>query len=87
MGNTERVKKNFVEHTYAQVYTGGREDARSRAYPGELARQRTPIGPYDLPIAGQAKARNLTLITNNTGEFSRVCGSRTGRPSDCHQML
>lgn len=51
------------------------EDARAA---GEiragLARQGTPIGPYDVLIAGQAKARNLTLVTNNTGEFSRVGG-------------
>lgn len=50
-----------------------REDARVageiRAY---LARQGTPIGPYDVLIAGQAKARGLTLVTNNTGEFARV---------------
>jgi len=37
-----------------------------------LERKGTPIGPYDILIAGQAKARNLTLITNNIGEFSRV---------------
>jgi tRNA(fMet)-specific endonuclease VapC len=32
----------------------------------------TPIGPYDILIAGQAKARGLTLVTNNVGEFGRV---------------
>lgn len=37
-----------------------------------LAAQGTPIGPYDALIAGQAKARGLTLVTNNTGEFARV---------------
>ncbi|GGA92208.1 ribonuclease VapC [Brucella endophytica] len=37
-----------------------------------LAAKGTPIGPYDLLIAGQAKARGLTLVTNNTREFSRV---------------
>jgi len=37
-----------------------------------LERKGTPIGPYDILIAGQAKARNLTLVTNNIGEFSRV---------------
>lgn len=36
----------------------------------------TPIGPYDILIAGQALARNLTLITHNTREFSRVNGLR-----------
>ena len=29
-------------------------------------------GPYDVLIAGQASARNLTLITRNLREFERV---------------
>ena len=32
----------------------------------------TPIGPNDLWIAAHARALNLTLVTNNIGEFSRV---------------
>ena len=32
----------------------------------------TPIGAYDLLIAGQAVSRSLTLITNNVKEFRRV---------------
>lgn len=34
----------------------------------------TPIGPYDVLIAGQAVARSLTLITHNVAEFGRVAG-------------
>lgn len=37
-----------------------------------LAAKGTPIGPYNVLIAGQAKARGLTLVTNNVGEFNRV---------------
>lgn len=52
-----------------------REDARvAGEIRADLARQGTPIGPYDVLIAGQARARNLTLITNNTDEFARVPG-------------
>lgn len=52
-----------------------REDARlAGEIRAHLARQGTPIGPYDVLIAGQAKARGLTLVTNNTGEFGRVEG-------------
>jgi tRNA(fMet)-specific endonuclease VapC len=40
----------------------------------ELERQGTPIGPYDLLIAGQAVAGGLTLVTNNVREFQRVSG-------------
>lgn len=41
-----------------------------------LAAKGSPIGPYDVLIAGQAKARKLTVITNNVGEFARVEGLR-----------
>jgi tRNA(fMet)-specific endonuclease VapC len=41
---------------------------------GELERQGTPIGPYDMLIAGQAVASSLTLVTNNVAEFRRVNG-------------
>ncbi len=37
-----------------------------------LAKQGTSIGPYDLQIAAIALAHNLTVVTNNTREFSRV---------------
>jgi tRNA(fMet)-specific endonuclease VapC len=37
-----------------------------------LARQGTPIGPYDLQIAAIALAAELTLVTNNTSELERV---------------
>lgn len=39
-----------------------------------LATRGTPIGPYDALIAGQARARGLTLVTANVGEFGRVEG-------------
>ena len=32
------------------------------------------IGPYDILLAGHALATNLTFVTNNVGEFSRVPG-------------
>jgi tRNA(fMet)-specific endonuclease VapC len=39
-----------------------------------LASSGTPIGPYDVLIAGQAIARGLTLITHNTHELQRAPG-------------
>ncbi|MDZ7768789.1 MAG: type II toxin-antitoxin system VapC family toxin [Woeseiaceae bacterium] len=39
-----------------------------------LTRQGTPIGPNDLLIAAHARANNLTVVTANVGEFSRVPG-------------
>jgi tRNA(fMet)-specific endonuclease VapC len=42
----------------------------------DLKKQGTPIGPLDTLIAAHAKAVGATLVTNNTGEFSRVSGLR-----------
>jgi len=39
-----------------------------------LTRQGTPIGPNDLLIAAHALATNLTVVTANVREFSRVPG-------------
>lgn len=33
-----------------------------------------PIGPYDMLIAGHARASGLILVTNNINEFERVPG-------------
>jgi tRNA(fMet)-specific endonuclease VapC len=51
------------------------EDAREA---GEiralLAKLGTPIGPYDVLIAAQARRRNALLVTANAREFARVPG-------------
>lgn len=39
-----------------------------------LERHGSPIGPYDLQIAAIALANDLTLVTHNTREFTRVPG-------------
>jgi len=57
---------NFEEAAAAQA-------ARVRA---NLEKAGTPIGAYDLLIAGHALALGVTLATGNTNEFSRVAGLR-----------
>jgi tRNA(fMet)-specific endonuclease VapC len=52
----------------------GREAGDIRAY---LEGKGTPIGPYDLLIAAQARRRDALLVTANEREFSRVPGLRT----------
>jgi tRNA(fMet)-specific endonuclease VapC len=42
----------------------------------ELYRIGKPIGPYDMMIAGHARALGLILVTNNIKEFKRVSGLR-----------
>ena len=41
-----------------------------------LNRAGTPIGPYDVLIAAQARRREAVLVTANTREFNRVPGLR-----------
>ncbi len=38
----------------------------------QLEKKGTPIGPYDILIAGLARSRSMTLVTTNTKEFSRI---------------
>jgi tRNA(fMet)-specific endonuclease VapC len=40
----------------------------------EVLTKGTPVGPYDLQIAGIALTRGLTVVTHNTREFSRIPG-------------
>jgi len=42
----------------------------------ELAKSGRLIGPYDMMIAGHARALGLILVTNNRREFDRVPGLR-----------
>jgi tRNA(fMet)-specific endonuclease VapC len=67
----------FIERLAFEVVDFLVEDARCAAEIRAVLRAAgTPIGPYDVLIAGQAVARNLTLITHSTREFSQVRGLR-----------
>ncbi len=48
--------------------------AAAAAVRSNLAKVGRPIGAYDLLIAGQALARDWTLVTANTREFNRIEG-------------
>jgi tRNA(fMet)-specific endonuclease VapC len=77
---SRRIEHNvaFVDALQFAVLEFDKEDARQagrvRAW---LGGKGTPIGPYDVLIAGQAMARNMILITHNTSEFRRVPGLKT----------
>lgn len=43
---------------------------------GELVKSGISSGPYDVQIAAQGLARNLTVITHSVDDFSRVPGLR-----------
>lgn len=71
--NRERVEL-FLSGPVAVL---GFEEADARAaglIRGTLELSGKPIGAYDVLIAGQALARQLTLVTANIREFARVKG-------------
>jgi len=74
---SQRSERNvaLVDDLRFEVLDYDRDDAREAgAIRALLAEQGQVIGPYDILIAGQAKARKLILVTHNTDEFSRVAG-------------
>jgi tRNA(fMet)-specific endonuclease VapC len=65
----------LVDALRLEVLEFDREDARRAGeLRARLALIGRPIGPYDVLIAGQALARQLILVTHNTGEFGRIEG-------------
>lgn len=72
---SQRARQNvaLVDSLQFEVLEFDKEDARQageiRAF---LVSRGTPIGPYDILIAGQAVARNMILVTYNATEFRRV---------------
>ena len=58
-----------------QVLDSSSADAREAgAVRASLALAGTPLGLYDVMIAGQARNRGLSLVTRNRDEFERVPG-------------
>lgn len=73
----QRVDENVarLEALQFEVLEFDKEDARQAGQLlASLALAGTPIGSYDVLIAGQALARALTVITHNTREFHRIRG-------------
>ncbi len=61
-----------------QVLNFDADDAREAGdIRAALAQAGTPIGPYDVLIAAQARRRGATLVTANAREFARVPGLKT----------
>ena len=74
---SKRVAANLqnVHALQFEVLPISKSDAeRSGEIHAALQARGTPIGPFDVLVAGQAVARSLTLITNNVAEFRRVDG-------------
>lgn len=71
--NTLAKQRNFVERFVSLPFDDLAADIYGRIR-ADLERAGTPIGANDLMIASIALANDLTLITHNTREFSRVSG-------------
>ncbi|MBL8414495.1 MAG: type II toxin-antitoxin system VapC family toxin [Propionivibrio sp.] len=74
---SQRSARNvaLVDGLQFEVLDFDKEDSRQAGeIRAALAVKGTPIGPYDMLIAGQVIARKLILVTHNTDEFGRVPG-------------
>jgi tRNA(fMet)-specific endonuclease VapC len=74
---TQNPKRTLaVQQAFLQPYRSLPFDDAAAVIAGSLramlAKNGTPIGPYDLLIAAIALANDCVLITHNTREFSRV---------------
>jgi tRNA(fMet)-specific endonuclease VapC len=71
--NTKRLRIFFAGPIIVLPFE--EEDAKIAGFVrAELEVSGKPIGAYDLLIAGQALQRQLTVVTTNVSEFSRVRG-------------
>jgi tRNA(fMet)-specific endonuclease VapC len=81
IGKSTHVEQNALSldafldplHTLSFDFEDARVAGEIRA---RLERAGKPIGPYDYLIAAQALRRELTVVTANVKEFSRVSGLR-----------
>jgi tRNA(fMet)-specific endonuclease VapC len=71
--NAERLRV-FLSGDLDLLDFDGRDAQVAGQVRAGLEQSGTPIGAYDLLIAGQALRRGLTVVTANASEFSRVPG-------------
>lgn len=71
--NTERLR-TFLAGKLGVMRFEEEDGAIAGALRADLERAGTPIGPYDLLIAGQALRTGAILVTANVAEFRRVPG-------------
>src|SRR5258705_1299537 len=80
IANSSRRKENsdrlavFLQAPIAMLSFQPADAEEAGTLRTELRRAGTPIGPYDLLIAAQARRRGAVLVTANATEFARVPG-------------
>jgi tRNA(fMet)-specific endonuclease VapC len=73
------ANRNLIESLRGQVMVLPFDELAAEYYAiirADLTAKGTPIGPNDLLIAATAQVNGCTLVTHNTGEFSRIAGLR-----------
>ena len=68
------VLENFLEFPISIIAFDAADAAEAGVIRAALAATGTPIGPYDVLIAAQARRRGAALVTLNRREFERVPG-------------
>jgi len=71
--NAERLR-NFLAGPFTSLEFTAEDALVAGEIRANLEAVGTPIGAYDLLLAGQALRGDLTIITANASEFSRVKG-------------
>lgn len=69
------VVENFVARLTVLPFAD-KAAAHTAQIRADLERKGTPIGSYDLMIAGHARSEGLVLVSANRREFDRVAGLR-----------
>ena len=78
--NSDRVERNtraldaLLEDGFDVTAFDAADATEAGAIRAHLRRAGTPIGPYDILIAAQARRRGAVLVTANGREFERVPG-------------
>ena len=71
----KRTKQLEEICSLVEVLPFGKQEAKASAgIRATLDKKGTPIGPYDVMIAGTTLGKQGILVTSNTKEFSRVPG-------------
>jgi tRNA(fMet)-specific endonuclease VapC len=68
----KRLRLSALRDIFGTFAFGERESSEAAKVRVELESLGKSIGPYDLLIAGTARANGLTIVTGNVKEFSRV---------------
>jgi tRNA(fMet)-specific endonuclease VapC len=69
---SEAILSGFLELPVEITAFNTEDSAHAGDIRAALAAKGTPIGPYDVMIAAQARRRNAVLVTGNRREFDRV---------------